>query len=59
MANFGINAVGGLIGWRWATPIDPQGDDVFSICEVCGEVMELERPGRMVCPCGVHWELGE
>jgi hypothetical protein len=59
MANFGINAVGGLIGWRWVTPINPEGDAVLSICPACGEVMEIARPGMLLCPCGVHLELGE
>ena len=59
MANFGINAVGGLVGWRWVTPIHPEGDEVFAICKVCGEVMEIGRPGMLLCVCGAHEELGE
>ncbi len=51
---------GGLVGWKWRTPSNPEGDDVFAICERCKEVMEAWRPGRLECPaCGLFHEMGE
>jgi len=51
---------GGLVGMKWRTPANPEGDDVFSICQVCGEVMEIMwKPGRLDCACGAHIDLGE
>ena len=62
-ANITVNEYvlqGGLVGMKWRTPLNPEGDDVFSICERCGDVMELRRPGRLECPeCGLYHDLGE
>jgi hypothetical protein len=50
----------GIIGWRFVTPITPEGDDVYAICERCTEVMEMHRPGRLEClSCGLFHEVGE